>query len=308
MVFVTPHNAAMTNLQHVRFPVSIILGATIITITGLMDDVFKASPRVKIGGQLIAAAMLAMESVGINLVTECFQAVGVLHPDENLCYILGTVLVALMVVGGCNAMNLLDGMDGLASGTAAIAGLGFLFLAAHVSMNWPSLEHAANPLSDPVRLIMCLAMLGAVLGFLPYNFNPARIFMGDAGSLLLGYLCVTTIMLFGHTAAKAPGYAMAAVIVLGLPITDTTLAIVRRTLRGQPVSMGDKQHLHHQLLARGLSVKQAVLVMYALAAGFAVLGGAMVFLRVRYVLIVFLALFGTVLAAALVVGRRQAQR
>jgi len=162
-------------------------------------------------------------------------------------------------------------------------------------------------------VVMCLAVLGALLGYLPYNFNPATIFMGDTGSLLLGFLSVTTIMLFAH-ADDGPLLVMAALMVFALPITDTTLAIVRRKMSGQPVFSADSNHLHHQLLrfttslnvGPALNVKLAVLALYGLSMMFALLGVSMVFLRWRYVMAAFMVVFGFVIVTAYKAGQRHA--
>lgn len=297
----------------VAFPVSIILGAAAITLTGLFDDVYGISPRVKVGGQLFAAAALASEQVGIKLVGNSLAVLGLGGTPEIVVYALGTIVIALFVIGGCNALNLLDGLDGLASGVTAIAALGFLIIAAMVAVR--GLQ--ADPINigyvltgDPARLVMCLAILGAVLGFLPYNFNPASIFMGDAGSLLLGYLCVSTILLFSDTASRALLLVTACLIVFALPITDTALAIFRRKMRGQPIFSPDNQHIHHLLRRSGLSVKQSVLVLYGVASLFAALGITLVVLelRWRYVLAVFFVLFAFIFVFAYKYGRLLAIR
>ncbi len=146
-----------------------------------------------------------------------------------------------------------------------------------------------------------------MLGFLPFNFNPATIFMGDAGSLLLGYLVVATILLFGEVRGTGPCLVTAALIVFALPITDTALAIFRRRMRGQGIFRPDNEHLHHILRRAGLSVRQTVAVLYTAAVGMAALGCTLVALelRWRYVLAVFVVLFGFVLATGYKYGQRQ---
>lgn len=298
------------------FPLTVIFGAAVITLVGLVDDVYRINPRVKVGGQLLAAAALAHEKVGIYLVEWFFHGLGWVDPPFWLCYVLGAGLIALFVLGGCNAMNLIDGMDGLAAGLTAIAMGGFLFVSVYVALQMgspsPELSAGGDPLVTPTRIVLCLSTLGAVLGFLPYNFNPATIFMGDAGSLLLGFLCVATILMFGHTAQRGPVFAMAGLIIFALPIADSMMAIFRRWKRGQPISAADDQHTHHQLkrlfeglgLSTGAAVKATVLSMYAMAAIFAVLGSAMVFLRLRYVLAAFLVIFGFIAIVAYKAAQR----
>ncbi|MCC6581125.1 MAG: undecaprenyl/decaprenyl-phosphate alpha-N-acetylglucosaminyl 1-phosphate transferase [Phycisphaeraceae bacterium] len=316
--YITPHDAdkaAALGVFGVKFPFPIVVGAAVIALTGVIDDVYGISPRVKIGGQLFAAASLASMDVGTVLVSDSFRSLGLefAHMD-TVAYILGAALIAFFVLGGCNAVNLLDGLDGLAAGVSAITAFGLLFICAYVAMavaNYMPIGAAAaaagshpqapgiDILTSPVRIVMCLAILGAVLGFLPYNFNPALIFMGDAGSLLLGYLCISTILLLAHAPGSSPALVMAALIVFAVPITDTTLAIVRRKLAGQPLFSPDKEHLHHQLRKAGLSVKQTVLALYGLALGFAAIGCSMVFLRWRFVLAFFLVLFSFVIVMAI---------
>ncbi len=298
--FIAPHDPL--TVAEVSFPISVILGAAAITITGLMDDIYGVSPRVKIGGQFFAAAALAWQNIGFSLVNQVFAIIGLDLPP-GIAYILGTAMLAGFVLGGCNAVNLIDGLDGLASGVVAIATAGFLFMALTLSVRAAGVDPTPGTvITDPVRIVMCLAILGAVLGFLPFNFNPANIFMGDAGSLLLGYLSVATILMFADSPLNnGPLFVTAALIVFALPIMDTALAIVRRKIAGKPIFSPDDQHLHHQAL-RGirrlgitsprLSVKLAVLSMYALGLTFAVLGCALVALdlRSRYVITVFVVL------------------
>jgi UDP-GlcNAc:undecaprenyl-phosphate GlcNAc-1-phosphate transferase len=291
-------------LDAIRFPMTVVAGAAVITLTGLSDDVFGMSPRVKVGG--------------LRLATDLLGSAGWQAPYW-VAYILGGVLVMIFVIGGCNSLNLLDGLDGLAAGIAGVASLGFLFLAVWVATQ-PSTD--ADLDAVPVRLVMCLALLGTVLGFLLYNFNPATIFMGDAGSLLLGYLCVATILMFAdvstppNVAPRGPLLVMAAVIVFAVPITDTTLAIVRRKMRGQPIFSPDNQHLHHLFLRfakkrtdnPNRAVKLAVLALYGLGLMFAVLGCSLIAadLRWRYVLTVFLLMFLGILIVAYRAGHHYA--
>ncbi len=316
VLFIKPSNVGSLHMAHVSIPISIVLGAAAIVFVGLIDDIYGSSPRVKVGGQLIAAAALASNNAGLVLVTETFHVVGWADPPFMLCYLLGGLLIAIFVLGGCNSVNLLDGLDGLASGVTAIAMIGFLFMAVYVvlAMDGPNAElAAADHRAAIARIVICIATLGAILGFLPYNFNPASIFMGDTGSLLLGYLSVATILLFAHAGAKGPFFVMAALIVFAVPITDTALAIVRRKMRGKPLFSPDNQHIHHQLvglmrsfgLSPNLSVKAAVFSIYGLATLFAVLGSAMIYLRWRYVMAVFVFLFGFVIVTAYKSGHRQ---
>jgi UDP-GlcNAc:undecaprenyl-phosphate GlcNAc-1-phosphate transferase len=190
-----------------------------------------------------------------------------LHSGD-IFYWTGTALIALFVLGGCNAMNLIDGLDGLCSGTAAIMATGLLAI---------SLMMATGiDIPDPfeslagVRIVLCLALLGAVLGFLPWNFNPAIIFLGDCGSLLIGYLLVVSILMLGERGDTH--LVFAGLIIFALPIMDTALAILRRKIAGVPMSTADANHIHH-LARRALGgVKRAVVALYGVSAAFGVLG------------------------------------
>lgn len=279
------------------FPISIFIGAGVITLTGLFDDVNGLSPRTKVGGQLFAAAALTWNQIGINLTEQLFGLVG-LDPSPTTIYFAATLLVAVFVLGGCNAVNLIDGLDGLASGVVVIAMVGFLVIALLMS------DTPEVAIDNPHRIILCLAAIGAILGFLPYNFNPASIFMGDAGSLLLGFLSVSAILLFGDAQGWSLKLVTAALVIFAVPITDTSLAIVRRKLRGQPIFSPDNQHLHHLLRKSGLSVKKSVFMMYGAAIVFGALGVAMVALELqwRYSLAIFTVLYGFIMVIAFKYG------
>ncbi|MEM1107938.1 MAG: MraY family glycosyltransferase [Planctomycetota bacterium] len=282
------------------FPLSILIGAGVITVTGLFDDVYGIRARVKIGGQLFAAAALTWDRIGIDLTESAFRLAG-LYPSETVIYFSATALVAFFVLGGCNAVNLIDGLDGLSSGVIAIAMIGFLTIALLVGQN-PDATVAA--LDNPKRIVLCLAAIGAILGFLPYNFNPASIFMGDAGSLLLGFLAVSAILLFGDAGGFSLKLVTAALVVFAVPITDTSLAIIRRKMRGQPIFSPDNQHLHHLLRKSGLSVKKSVFVMYFAAVVFGVIGVSMIGLELqwRYSLAIFFVIYSFIMVTAFKYG------
>ncbi|MEM6392257.1 MAG: MraY family glycosyltransferase [Planctomycetota bacterium] len=283
--------------REVVLPSSLVLGAAAITLCGLFDDVYGIRARVKIGGQLIAAAALASQNVGTNITQGIVNLAGLEAVIPGwVVYYGGAILIGALVIGGCNALNLIDGLDGLAAGVTAIAIAGFLIIAGIVASRLP------GP-GDATRIVMCLAILGAVLGFLPYNFRPASIFMGDAGSLLLGYLCVAMFLLFGENAGLQPlKYVTACLVVFALPILDSSLAIVRRKLDGRPVFAPDAMHIHHMLKRSGMGTVQAVLTMYGIATLFAVIGVTMVAFdtRWRWLLLSFFVIY----ASLIVVGYR----
>jgi UDP-GlcNAc:undecaprenyl-phosphate GlcNAc-1-phosphate transferase len=189
----------------------------------------------------------------------------------------------------------MDGLDGLCGGVTAIIAAGFLFLAVHLAMY----GSAMSSNWDALRVVLGLALLGAVLGFVPYNFNPASIFMGDTGSMFLGFACATMIVLL---AQEQPKWFLASLVMFALPVLDTSLAFARRWVNGRPIFSADKFHFHHQLIARGLSVKKTVLTSYGLAIGFALLGAAIVFVRTRYAVAIYLVVFGSIIVAAYKMG------
>ena len=293
-------------------PISILVGATAIALTGLADDIWKWDARLKIAGQLVAAAALAFSDIGIGAVTgflqpfvgaaneELFHVGSTIILNETLFYWVGTAFLGFVIIGGCNAANLIDGLDGLLTGTTAIMSSGFLaislLLASTVMIEDPSTSFVG------VRVALSLALLGCMLGFLPWNFNPAVIFLGDCGSLLIGYLCVTTILLFGEQGA--PSLVVAGFIIFGLPITDTTLAIIRRKVAGVPMSTPDAQHIHHQIKRLFGSVKKSVFALYGITFIFTVIGVAIasvLLLTETRVLVVYsigIAFFGFVISVA----------
>ncbi len=221
-------------------------GAFVIVITGLMDDIKGLKPFVKLTGQLIAALCVVFSGMRIAYIEIPFLEM------YGLNELLSILITIGWIVGVTNAINLIDGLDGLATGVSAISVISLLTIFV--------LNGAAE-----IPLILVAALLGSLIGFLPYNFNPAKTFMGDVGSNFLGYTLATVSML-----GMAKTYTVMAivlpVIVLALPIFDTLFAIVRRLLSGKSIMQADRGHLHHRLLDLGLTQKQAVLVLYAITA------------------------------------------
>jgi len=219
-------------------------GATVVTLVGLWDDRVELPPWAKLLGQVAAAAILILTGIQVNLFS--MQA-------------LNIAITILWVLGISNAINLLDNMDGLAAGIAMIAS-GFFFILAVV---------------QGLGLVAALAaaLLGACIGFLYYNFNPASLFMGDAGSLLLGFILAVLGIKLEFTGVSLAVTWMIPIIVLGLPIFDTTLVIVSRLRRGQPVWVGGKDHTSHRLISiMGMTPARAVLSLYLIAAALGLLG------------------------------------
>src|SRR4051794_8775757 len=312
-LFLTLHRKdAGWNNDHPVIKFSIVLGAMIIIVLGLWDDIYGLRPRAKIAGQLVAAIFLLVDDVGIECTRSFLMPViARIYPsftggqafDFNMppawCNWLvwgsSALLVILAIIGCCNATNLLDGMDGLCGGVTAIIAAGFLFVAVHLAMYGGGL----NTNWDALRVILGLALLGAVLGFVPYNFNPASIFMGDTGSMFLGYCCAVMIVLMAQERAK---WFLASMVMFALPVLDTALAFARRWIARRPLFSADAQHFHHQLVQRGYTVRQTVVISYGLAVGFALLGALIVYTRTRYAVATYLVTFGSIIVAAYKMG------
>ena len=226
--------------------VGAFLGATLLVFVGIVDDMTDMPAKLKLLGQIIAAGIACAGGVRIEFVT------GFIGADLlNLAWLSVPVSIIWMVAI-INAINLIDGLDGLAAGVSCIAA---------VSMAIVALQN-----QDVHMALMAVGLAGAALGFLLYNFHPASIFMGDTGSMFLGYMLAVISI---HSASK--GLTVVSVfipiLILGVPIFDTLFAIIRRSLAGQPIFEADKAHLHHCLLRMGLSHRNTVLLIYAISAG-----------------------------------------
>ena len=211
-----------------------------------MDDVKNIKPWMKLVGQAIAAVCVMISGVRIGFIEIPFLEI------YGLNEILSTIITFVWIIGVTNAINLIDGLDGLATGVSAIATVSLLVIFV--------LNGAAE-----IPLIIVAALLGALIGFLPYNFNPAKTFMGDAGSNFLGYT-LATISMMGMAKTYTAMTIVLPVIVLALPIFDTLFAMIRRILSGKSIMQADRGHLHYRLLDAGLSQRQAVFTLYAVAA------------------------------------------
>ncbi len=312
-----------TNQFPFPVPFSVLLGLTVIMLVGLIDDVVGIEPRLKIGGQLFAAAALAYDNVGVQVAKgilsptlgkwldnpdlSFFLPTGIAIPlltqtlptgdpgiPIDVIYWTGTAIIAVFVLGACNASNLIDGLDGLLSGTTAICAAALLIVALTLAV----LDDGPR---DASRVILCMTLLGACLGFLPHNFNPATIFLGDCGSLLLGFATIVIVLTLGDTGRTH--LVLAGLIIYAIPIMDTCLAIVRRKMAGKRLSDPDSDHLHH-MLKRALGVKGAVLTLYAIGLAFGTLGVVMSLWKAR----VTFAIAGIFIAYIAVVSIKIARR
>ncbi|WP_431029162.1 glycosyltransferase family 4 protein [Lysinibacillus sp. LZ02] len=222
----------------------IVLGATVIVITGVLDDMYEISAKAKMLGQLVAACIIVFFG-GIQI-----EFINLPFDDGTLSFGLFSIpLTILWIVGITNAVNLIDGLDGLAAGVSTIALI--------------TLATMAFTLNDMFVLAIAAILAASTFGFLFYNFHPAKIFMGDTGALFLGFM-IAVLSLLGFKNITMVSFIVP-VIMLGVPISDTFFAIVRRLRMKQKWSDPDKSHLHHRLLDLGFSHRQTVLIIYGIA-------------------------------------------
>jgi UDP-GlcNAc:undecaprenyl-phosphate GlcNAc-1-phosphate transferase len=233
----------------VRVLAVILVPGILVFLLGLYDDARSVGPYVKFSVQALAAAILFAGGLRISDLPVLFGA-------RHFPWFIGLALTILWVLGITNAFNLIDGLDGLAAGSALFSTL-VVFVVALLSQS-------------PLVALMAIALSGAILGFLRFNFNPATIFLGDCGSLFIGFL-LSALALEGTQ--KAPTIIAVAIPVVsfGLPILETLLSILRRLISGRPVFTADREHIHHKLLELGMSHRQVVIVLYAVSALFAML-------------------------------------
>lgn len=223
----------------------LLVSGSLIVAVGLIDDYKNLPAKVKLLGQILAATVLVVGfDVRIDFITD---------PLGDYIYLEWVAIPASIfwLVGLTNTINLIDGLDGLAAGVSAIAAVTILLVA--LKQNFF------------VVAVLTAALAGASVGFLFYNSNPARIFMGDSGSMFLGFI-LAGVSIIGAVKSTATIALIVPILALGLPILDTTFAIVRRYRGGQPIFQPDKGHLHHRLLSLGFTQKQAVFLMYVISA------------------------------------------
>jgi len=228
---------------------TILVPAFIVFMLGVYDDIRSVGPYFKFTVQGLAATMLFLG--GLRIVN-----IPVLFGARQLPWFLGLPVTIVWVLAITNAFNLIDGLDGLAAGSALFSTL-VAFVVALLN-------------GSPLVTLMTIALAGAILGFLRYNFNPATIFLGDSGSLFIGFL-LSALALAG--AQKSPTIVAVAIPVVsfGLPILETSLSILRRLISGRPVFTADREHIHHKLLQHGFTHRQVVIVLYGVSAIFALL-------------------------------------
>lgn len=249
----------------------VLAGLTLMFAVGLLDDVVDLTPGQKLVGQIAAAAITFAAGIRIDFIGNPFGG-GLL-----LLGVLSLPLTLFWMVGFANVVNLIDGLDGLAAGITAIAAVSLLVL--------------AEETNQPLAAVLAAALVGACIGFLRYNFNPASIFMGDSGALFLGF-CLACISLLGVMKSVAAITLVVPLLILGVPVFDTFSAIVRRRRHGRPVHEADKGHIHHRLLLRGFTQRQTVLIIYLWSIALAVGGYAMRWVAPTFKVITFVVLAG----------------
>lgn len=247
-------------------PLGIVGAALIILLVGVIDDLREVSAPAKMAGIVVAASALVLSGVSLIVFRIPFERAftgdetSVLYLSADWSYLLSVV----WVLGMTNAVNFIDGLDGLAAGIVAIAAAAFFLFASQLSN---------SGLLEPSNIgpLVAIVVLGMCVGFLPFNFHPARIFMGDCGALLLGLLmAAATMVVGGRTDEPYSGqvfffYApiLIPLLILGVPIFDTALAIVRRAAKRKGVATADKDHLHHRLMRLGHGHRRSVLILWA---------------------------------------------
>jgi UDP-GlcNAc:undecaprenyl-phosphate GlcNAc-1-phosphate transferase len=255
VILVVASAAIASNLLHLGYLLPSrtflgLLGPTLVIFAlGLADDFRPLSPYLKFGVQILAAGWLFLNGCRVTR----FQ---LLFGERELGNVAALALTIFWVLLITNAFNLLDGLDGLAGGSALFSSL-VVFIVSLV---------AGNTLTQ----VVTIALAGAIVGFLRYNFNPATIFLGDCGSLVIGFVLSAVSLASSEKASTAVAVAIP-VVSFGLPILDTFMAVLRRFLNGKPLFGADDEHIHHKLLQRGLSHRQAVVVLYAVSACFALI-------------------------------------
>ncbi|WP_425802579.1 glycosyltransferase family 4 protein [Desulfitobacterium sp. Sab5] len=232
----------------------LFIGSTIIVLVGLWDDIKDMRPLTKLFWQIFAASLFVVFGASMDQIS-------LPHFGEVHLGWFGIVFAVFWIIGLVNTVNISDGLDGLAAGICFMAAI-LLF--------WSALRINQFPAAH-----LTIALAGACLAFLFFNFHPAKVFMGDTGSMFLGYI-IGGISIMGLLKTATILGLVFPLIVLGMPLTDLTFAIIRRKLKGHSIASADRGHLHHRLLDAGLSQRQAVLLLYAMSAcfGFAAVLGA----------------------------------
>lgn len=260
---------------------ALIISSLVLIVTGLYDDMYNLKPLVKLSGQLVAAAIMIL--LNISFLTPLINLFAHFYIPEVLT-LIGMIAFLVLFI---NAFNLIDGMDGLSVGVAAIL---FLGMAVKTIITGGSTN----------ILALQLIGFGACIGFLPYNFNPAKIFMGDTGSMLLGFLLSVTFLFSISAESFSGSLVLGAIYLFAYPLLDVTFAIYRR-FRGQcSIFSADRCHIHHLLLGLGFSVRKTVVVIYFINLIFIGIGLALIFFKADAISILVSGFFTAVFAVLLI--------
>ncbi len=236
--------------QYYKKLLGILLGIIVITITGILDDTKNLKAYQKMIGQIIAAAIVVAFGLQIDAINITSFAIAI-----GLSRWLSVIITIIWIVGITNAINLMDGLDGLSSGISLISCISLLII------------FALNN-SPMIAILVIASLIGALVGFLPYNYAPAKTFIGDTGSNFLGFM-LAVISILGVAKTYTIAVIVLPILVLGLPILDVVWAIIRRIIKGKSIKAifkADNEHVHHKLVKRGFSQKQAVLILYGASA------------------------------------------
>lgn len=266
-----------------RQVIGFIVGAAVIVAVGLIDDLKGLSPKMKLVGQVIASALPCFFSVRVFGVSKFIAEGYIVFPEW-----ISVIITIIWIVGITNTINLIDGLDGLAAGVSCISCI--------------AVAYTSLLAGRPETCQLVLAIAGAAFGFLLFNFHPAKIFMGDAGSMLLGY-SLATMSLIGVSSTKGTVLfvSIIPIIILALPIFDTAFAIIRRVANHKPIMMADKGHLHHRIMSLGLGQRKTVLALYCISAIMGV-AGILWTMRMRIEALVLGAIGATLIGIFLGVG------
>lgn len=242
------------DLIPIKYAIHLVISSGIVVVTGLIDDIFELKPRQKLMG-IVLAALYVCFVFDVTVSTISIPHIGAI-PLQWLSY----PFTILWIAGLTNAINLVDGLDGLASGISIIA-LTTIGIIGYVASATDAVK-----LQVPLTIFI---LLMSVLGFFPFNFYPAKIFLGDTGALLLGFL-ISVLSIQGLKNATLITL-ITPLVILGVPITDTLFAMIRRKLNNKPISSADKMHLHHRLISLGFTHRGAVLTIYSMAIIFSII-------------------------------------
>ncbi|MDO5707641.1 MAG: MraY family glycosyltransferase [Andreesenia angusta] len=233
--------------------IGLLIGSSLIAITGVIDDIKDLPAKIKLLIQIIAAIILYYFGIRIEIISDpIFSEYGYL----SLVWYLSFPITIIWIVGVTNTINLIDGLDGLSAGISAIAGI--------------SMGVVAILDGNTVAASLSFILAGSALGFLPYNFNPASIFMGDTGALYLGFV-LSAISIEGAVKSTTAVAFICPILILGLPILDTFLAMFRRFRSGKPIMGADRGHIHHRLIDQGFTQRKTVVFLYGAGIAFGIL-------------------------------------